>query len=78
MDEGMYRLAMVGVAFLGIWEGLLTIIFRLFTSRPPNWLTAANHLDSPWCYVVAGGVIAVAVVLLSALDTARKKVLAKA
>jgi hypothetical protein len=44
----------------------------------PNWLTAANYLDSPWCYVVAAGVIAVAVALLSVLDRAHKKVLAKA
>jgi len=77
MDEGWYRLMMVGVAYGGIWEGVIAITFRLFTSKEPSALTAANYLDAPWCYVVAGVVIVVALALLSRLHTARMKVMAK-
>ncbi len=75
MDEGMYRLAMLLVAVAGIWEGLIAVIFRLFTDKGPSVMTAANYLDAPWCYVVAGLVVVVALGLLSVLDKAHKRVL---
>ncbi|MEU4602820.1 hypothetical protein AB0F43_07570 [Kribbella sp. NPDC023972] len=77
MDEGWYRFAMVVVAFFGVWEGVITLIFRLWTDKEPTALTAANHLDAPWCYIVAAGAIVVALALLAVLGNARAKVLAK-
>jgi hypothetical protein len=78
MDEGWYRFAMVIVAFFGTWEGIITIIFRLWTDKGPTVLTAANHLAAPWCYIVAGGAIMVALALFAVLANARNKVLQKA
>jgi len=73
MDEGMYRLVMVVVGFFGIWEGIIALIYRLWTDKRPNLLTAANYLDAPWCYVVAGGTIVVAGLLLAVLEKGRAR-----
>ncbi|MET7279698.1 hypothetical protein ABZS29_15785 [Kribbella sp. NPDC005582] len=73
MDEAMYRLVMLVVAVFGIWEGLIALIFRLWTDKRPNLLTAANYLDAPWCYVVAAGIIVVALLLLAVLEKGRAR-----
>ncbi|WP_405056528.1 hypothetical protein OG474_27770 [Kribbella sp. NBC_01505] len=73
MNEGMYRLVMFVVAFLGIWEGIVALIFRLWTDKGPSVLTAANYLDAPWCYVVAAGTIVVAFILLAVLEQGRAR-----
>lgn len=69
----MYRLAMVVVTFFGIWEGVIALILELWTDKGPTVLTAANYLAAPWCYVVAGGAIVVALLLLAALDKGRER-----
>ena len=69
----MYRLVMVIVAFFAIWEGVIALIYRLWTEKQPNLLTAANYLDAPWCYVVAAGTILVALPLLAVLEKRRAR-----
>ncbi|MFD9890405.1 hypothetical protein ACFWY9_13760 [Amycolatopsis sp. NPDC059027] len=77
MDEGWYRLGMAVVGIAGFWEGVMAIIFRLFTDKEPSVMSAANYLPAPWCYVVAGGIVVVAFAIVAALDSAHKKVLAR-
>jgi hypothetical protein len=64
---------MAGVGCLGLWEGVLAIVFRLVTHKPANWLTAANYLPAPWCYLAAVGAALLAYGVLAVLDSARKK-----
>lgn len=78
MNEAWYRLAMILVATLGIWQGVMAIVFKLFTDKGPSVMTAVNYLPSPWCYVAAVGVIAAALALLGVLDALHKRVLARA
>lgn len=73
MSDAGYRGIMAVVGCLGVWEGIVAIVFRLFTHKPPNWLTAANYLPTPWCYVAAVGAALLAYGVLALLDSARKK-----
>ncbi|MFE0019471.1 hypothetical protein [Amycolatopsis sp. NPDC059021] len=77
MDEGWYRLGMVVVGLAGFWEGVMAIVFRLFTDKEPSVMSAANYLPAPWCYVVAGVIAAVAFAIVAALDSGHKKALAR-
>lgn len=77
MNEAWYRLAMILVATAGIWEGVIAVIFKIFTDKAPGAATAVNYLPEPWCYLAAAGVVTVALVALGLLDTAHKRVLAK-
>jgi hypothetical protein len=78
VDDGWYRLAMVLTLFLGIWEGPIAIIFRLFTDKGPNVMVAANYLSSPWCYLGALPATVVAFAAIAVLETRRKKVMSAA
>ena len=73
MNEAWYRLAMILVATVGIWEGVMAVIFKLFTDKAPSPATAVNYLDEPWCYVGAAGVVVATLVVLALLDAAHKK-----
>lgn len=75
MNEAWYRLAMILVATVGIWEGVIAAIFKIFTDKEPGVATAVNHLPEPWCYLAAAGVVVVTLVVLALLDTAHKKAL---
>jgi hypothetical protein len=77
VDEAWYRLGMVVVLFLGVWEGVIAIIFRVFTDKGPNPLVAVNYLPGPWCYVVAVAAVVTAFVVIAVLETRRKEVLAR-
>jgi hypothetical protein len=55
----------------------MAIIFKVFTTKEPSVLVAANYLPAPWCYVVAVAAAAAALAVIAALDTRHKKVLAR-
>ena len=76
MDEAWYRVGMVVALFLGVWEGPIAIIFRVFTDKGPNPLVAANYLAGPWCYVVAGAAAVIAFGVIAFLETRRTRALA--
>ena len=71
MDDGWYRLTETVVALVGIREGLVTIVMKLIGRDDANWGSLPLFLASPWCYVVAGGVVVAAFVALVVLDKAR-------
>ncbi|MFI6512171.1 hypothetical protein ACIBCT_31600 [Streptosporangium sp. NPDC050855] len=73
MDEAWYRLGMLLVLIAGVWEGPMAIVFRLFTDKRPNVLTAANYLPTPWCYVAAVGAMIVAFAVIAFLDIRHKR-----
>ncbi|MBZ4321840.1 hypothetical protein [Streptomyces huiliensis] len=75
MDEGWYRLGMVVAFTLGLWEGVIAIVYRAFTDKEAGVMTAVNHLPSPWCYAAGAVVAVVAVVVVGALDRGRKRLL---
>ncbi|SNY36994.1 hypothetical protein [Paractinoplanes atraurantiacus] len=77
MDDGWYRLAMILTLFIGIWQGPIAIIFRVFTDKEPSWLVAANYLPAPWCYIVAVAAGAFAFVVIAVLETRRKRAVAQ-
>lgn len=77
MNEAWYRLAMILVATIGIWQGVMAIIFKLFTNKGPSVMTAVNYLPIPWCYLAAIGVIVATLVVLGVLDTLHKRALAR-
>ncbi|GIG65699.1 hypothetical protein [Phytomonospora endophytica] len=77
MHEAWYRLAMILVVTAGFWEGVMAAVFKLFTDKEPGVATAVNHLDEPWCYVGAAGVVLLTLVVLGFLDRAHKKALAR-
>ncbi|MET8143620.1 hypothetical protein ABZU32_25240 [Sphaerisporangium sp. NPDC005288] len=68
---------MLLVLAAGVWEGPIAIVFRLFTDRAPNLLTAANYLPTPWCYLTAVGATLTALALVALLDTKHKKVISR-
>ncbi|MBG0814064.1 hypothetical protein [Planomonospora sp. ID82291] len=76
MDEAWYRLGMLLTLAAGIWEGPMAVIFRLFTDKEPNILTAANYLPEPWCYVAAAGATVAALAVIAVLDARHKRVTA--
>jgi hypothetical protein len=63
---------MVVALFLGVWEGVMAIIFRMFTDKGPNPLVAANYLSSPWCYVVAVAAAVTAFTVIAVLEIRRQ------
>lgn len=73
MDDAGYRLAMLLTLAAGVWEGPIAIIFRVFTDKEPMFLTAANHLPSPWCYVAAAAAAGAAFAVIAALETRRRR-----
>ncbi|RJQ79007.1 hypothetical protein D5S17_11380 [Pseudonocardiaceae bacterium YIM PH 21723] len=73
MDEGYYRLIMSLVGCAGVYEGPVAVFHRVWLHKEPHWLTAANYLSAPWCYVVAAGATLIAVVILGILDQGRKR-----
>ncbi|WP_367135674.1 MULTISPECIES: hypothetical protein [Streptomyces] len=77
MHEAWYRFMSIVVCVVGVWEGPMTIIYRLVSDDGGSVMRAANYLSSPWCYVVAvvAGLFAYAV--LAVLDAGRKKALAR-
>lgn len=75
MQAGSYRLAVIFTLVAGIWEGPMAIIFRVFTDKDPNVMTAANYLPSPWCHVVAVVATFVALAVIAVLETRRQKVM---
>ncbi|MER5646641.1 hypothetical protein [Streptosporangium sp. NPDC002524] len=77
MNEAWYRLGMLLVLAAGVWEGPLAIVFRVFTDKAPNVLTAANYLPAPWCYVAAVGATIVAFAVIVLLDAAHKRATAR-
>lgn len=77
MDEGWYRLGMLLTLVVGFWEGVMAVVFRLFTDKDPSVMTAVNYLAAPWCYVAAAGVAAVAFAVIAVLDAGHKKALAR-
>ncbi|HEV3355371.1 MAG TPA: hypothetical protein VG247_01190 [Pseudonocardiaceae bacterium] len=78
MDDAGYRLAETLVAIIGIREGLVPIIMKLIGRDEPSWLSLPLYLPNPWCYLVAAAVVAVAFLLLVALDRARTTATARA
>ncbi|MGS2643801.1 hypothetical protein [Streptosporangium sp. LJ11] len=77
MNEAWYRLGMLLVLAAGVWEGPLAIVFRVFTDKAPDVLTAANYLPAPWCYLAAAGATIAALAVIAVLDAAHKRVLAR-
>lgn len=77
MNEAWYRLGMLLVLAAGVWEGLLAIVFRVFTDKAPNALTAANYLPAPWCYLAAVGATIVAFAVIVFLEAAHRRALAR-
>ncbi|WP_440100802.1 hypothetical protein [Streptosporangium sp. H16] len=77
MNEAWYRLGMLLVLAAGVWEGPIAIIFRAFTDKAPNALTAANYLPAPWCHLAAAGATVAALAVVAVLDAAHKRVLAR-
>ncbi len=77
MNEAWYRLGMLVVLVAGFWEGVMAVVFRVFTEKEPGVMTAANYLPAPWCYVTAAGAALLAVVVIAVLDARHKKVLAR-
>ncbi|MEU8382710.1 hypothetical protein [Streptosporangium sp. NPDC048865] len=77
MNEAWYRLGMLLVLAAGVWEGPLAIVFRVFTDKAPDVLTAANYLPAPWCYLAATGAALAALAVIALLDTAHKRALAR-
>lgn len=73
MNEAWYRLAMLVTLLIGVWEGPMAIIFRVFTDKGPNALVAANYLPSPWCYVAAVAAALVALAVIAVLDLRHKR-----
>ena len=73
MNEAWYRLAMLVTLVIGVWEGPMAIIFRVFTDKGPNALVAANYLRSPWCYVAAVTAALVALTVIAVLDIRHKR-----
>jgi hypothetical protein len=59
------------VGVVGIREGLVAIILKLIGRDSPNGGSLALYLPSPWCYVVASGVVVVAFAVLVVVDKAR-------
>jgi hypothetical protein len=78
MDDGWYRLAMLLTLVVGMWEGPIAIVFRVFTDRGPNPLVAANYLPAPWCYVAAVAAAALAFAVIALLETRREKAVSAA
>ncbi|KUL27033.1 hypothetical protein [Actinoplanes awajinensis] len=78
MNEAWYRLAMMLTLFVGLWEGPLAIIFRVFTDKAPHVLVAANYLPAPWCYVVAVAAAGAAFALIAVLQIRREKLMSAA
>ncbi|MBC2879134.1 MULTISPECIES: hypothetical protein [Streptomyces] len=77
MDEAGYRLGMVVAFTLGLWEGVIAIVYRAFTDKGPGVMTAVNYLPSPWCYVAGAAVVVAAAVIVEALDRGRKRLPAR-
>ncbi|MDT3400254.1 hypothetical protein RKE29_27175 [Streptomyces sp. B1866] len=77
MDEGWYRLLSVLVAVPGLWEGPLSVAYRLAGDGGGTWLRAPNYLAAPWCYLAAVGATVVALALLAVLDEGRRRALAR-
>lgn len=75
MNEAWYRLAMLVTLIVGIWEGPMAIIFRVFTDKGPTVLTAANHLPAPWCYLAAVAAALVAFAVIAVLDVRHKRLI---
>ncbi|MDI6102099.1 hypothetical protein QLQ12_26120 [Actinoplanes sp. NEAU-A12] len=73
MNEAWHRLAMLLTLAVGFWEGPMAIIFRVFTDKEPNALTAANYLPAPWCYVAAVAAAVIAVAVIAVLDIRHKR-----
>ena len=73
MNEAWYRLAMLVTLLIGVWEGPMAIIFRVFTDKGPNALVAANYLPGPWCYVAAVAAALVALAVIAVLDLRHKR-----
>jgi hypothetical protein len=73
VNDAWYRLAMLLTLAVGVWEGPIAIIFRVFTDREPSPLVAANYLPAPWCYVVAVAAAALAFAVIALLQTRRRK-----
>ncbi|MDR6318415.1 hypothetical protein J3R03_002611 [Actinoplanes couchii] len=69
---------MVLTLFVGVWEGPIAIVFRVFTDKGPNVLVAANYLPSPWCYLVAVAAATIAFAVIAVLETRRKKAMSAA
>jgi hypothetical protein len=76
MNEAWYRLGMILTLAVGVWEGAMAIIFKLFTDKGPSVMTAVNYLPSPWCYLAAVGVMAAALAVIAVLDAKHKRVTA--
>ncbi|WP_436762195.1 hypothetical protein [Streptosporangium sp. V21-05] len=77
MNEAWYRLGMLLVLAAGVWEGPLAIVFRVFTGKAPNALTAANYLPAPWCHLAAAGATIAALAVIALLDAAHRRALAR-
>ncbi|MFI9202290.1 hypothetical protein [Streptomyces sp. NPDC053048] len=75
MDEGWYRLGMLLVLVAGFWEGVMAIVFRVFTDKEPSVMTAVNYLPAPWCHIAAVAVMIVAFAVIAVLDARHKRVL---
>ncbi|MEH6378618.1 hypothetical protein V7793_30415 [Streptomyces sp. KLMMK] len=73
MNEGWYRLLSIVVLIVGVWEGPMSIVYRLVSDDGGTVLRAANYLPSPWCYAVATAAALFAYGVLAVLDTGRKK-----
>ncbi|MER5785654.1 hypothetical protein ABT104_28660 [Streptomyces mobaraensis] len=77
MDEAGYRLGMAVAFMLGLWEGVIAIVYRAFTDKEAGVMTAVDYLPTPWCYVAGGAVVLVAGVVVEALDRGRKRLPAR-
>ncbi|WP_329429407.1 hypothetical protein OG339_12050 [Streptosporangium sp. NBC_01495] len=61
----------------GVREGPPAIIFRVFTDRAPNALTAADYLPAPWCHLAAAGATIAAFAVIVLLDARHRRASAR-
>ncbi|MCQ8768526.1 hypothetical protein [Streptomyces telluris] len=77
MHEAWYRVLSIAALVVGVWEGPLSIVYRLVSDDEGTVLRAANYLPSPWCYVVATAAALLTFGVLAVLDAGREKALAR-
>ncbi|WP_018684994.1 hypothetical protein [Actinokineospora enzanensis] len=71
MDERGYD-GLQGLVFLvGIWEGLIPFVARIFDWHP--FLAFPLRLPSPLWWIVSGAVVVISMVCLELLDRAKKR-----
>ncbi|PPK69502.1 hypothetical protein V5P93_006851 [Actinokineospora auranticolor] len=71
MDQKAYDGLQTVVLLVGVWEGLIPFVAKIFGWRP--FLAFPLHLPDPLWWIVSGAVIVISLVLLELLDRAKKQ-----